>query len=80
MPAFSVRGIDAGFAALDEQEVVDAGLGVGRQDQKLCVEKARLEIFRDGTPPAHEILDAGLHSGALQCDHSGAAWPLSQWV
>ena len=56
---------DAGFTAPDEQEVGDAGLGVGRQGQELCVEKARLEGFWDGTPPAHEILDAGLHSAAV---------------
>lgn len=37
----------------------------GRQGQELCVEKARLEGFWDGTPPAHEILDAGLHSAAV---------------
>src|SRR3989442_6311867 len=81
VPAFSVRGVDAGFdgiqprvlgpafahlvsegcralgdagfAGPDEQEVVDAGLGVGRQGQELCVEKARLEGLWDGTPPAH---------------------------
>jgi hypothetical protein len=56
---------DAGFAAPDEQDVVDTGLGVGRQGQELCVEKARLEGFWDGAPPAHEILDAGLHSAAV---------------
>ena len=56
---------DAGFTAPDEQEVGDAGLGVGRQGQELCVEKARLEGFWDGTLPAHEILDAGLHSAAV---------------
>ncbi len=56
---------DAGFAAPDEQEVCNAGLGVGRQGQELCVEKARLEGFWDSTLPAHEILDAGLHSAAV---------------
>jgi hypothetical protein len=56
---------DAGFAASDAQEVGDARLGVGRQGQELGVEKARLEDGGDGTPSAHEILDAGLHSAAV---------------
>ena len=56
---------DAGFAASDAQEVGDARLGVGRQGQGLGVEKARLEGFWDGTPPTHEILDAGLRVAAV---------------
>jgi hypothetical protein len=56
---------DAGFTASDVQEVGDARLGVGRQGQELGVEKARLEDSGDGTPSAHEILDAGLHSAAV---------------
>jgi len=45
VPAFFVRGVDAGFAAPAEQAVGYAALGVGRQGQELCVEKARLEGF-----------------------------------
>src|SRR5262245_50797640 len=53
---------DAGFAALDEQESLDAQLGLSRQGQETVVEKARLEDFWDGPPPAHETLDAGLRA------------------
>ena len=56
---------DACFAAPDQQEVSHARLRVDRQGQELVVEKARLQIGRDGTPPAHEILNAGLLSATV---------------
>jgi hypothetical protein len=56
---------DAGFAAPDQQEVSNARLRVNRQGQELVVEKARLQLGRDGTPPVHEILDAGLLSATV---------------
>ena len=52
------------FAAPDEQEGLDALLGLSRQGQELVVEKARVEGFWDGTPPAHAILDADLRAAA----------------
>jgi hypothetical protein len=53
---------DAGFATSGQQEVSNARLRVDRQGQELVVEKARLQLGRDGTPPAHEILNTGLLS------------------
>src|SRR5207237_3133997 len=56
---------DAGFAALDQQEVRNARLRVDRQGQELVVEKARVQLDRDSPPPAHEILDTGLLSATV---------------
>ena len=56
---------DACFAAPDQQEGSHARLRVDRQGQELVVEKARVTISRDGTPPAHEILNAGLLSATV---------------
>jgi len=56
---------DAGFAAPDQQEVSHARLRVDRQGQGLVVEKARVQLGRDGPPPAHERLETGLLSATV---------------
>jgi hypothetical protein len=56
---------DAGFAAPDQQEVSHARLRVDRQGQELVVEKARVQLGRDGPPPAHERLETGLLSATV---------------
>jgi hypothetical protein len=56
---------DAGFAALDPQEVRHARLCVDRQGQELVVEKARVQLGRDGPPPAPEILDTVLRAATV---------------